>query len=120
VQGAVRAGRSKNESKQDVKAGVNPHAGYFPAIVPGTIRHAGLIRVGTQECPSQGFQPYQILARMQKELTLLRTSMHRHPLSLHRINRVIGPYRIVADKTDFSSRGAHTRSDALSVNHCFV
>ena len=47
VQGAVRADGGKNESEQDVKTGVNPHSGYDRLIVAGTIRHAGLVRVGT-------------------------------------------------------------------------
>jgi hypothetical protein len=52
VQGPVRAGRGKNEPKQDVKAAVNPRAGYLLLIVAGTIRHTGLIRVRAKQSPS--------------------------------------------------------------------
>ena len=119
VQGTVRAEGGKNESEEDVKTAVNPHTGYARLIVTGTIGHAGLVRVSTQESPSYRLQPHQILSRVRKEFTLL-ISMHRNPLSLHQINRVIGPHGIVADDTDFSGLGADLGSDNHSVDHYLI
>src|SRR5215472_16857482 len=119
VQGAVRREGGKTESEQDIKSAVNPRKGYARLIAAGTIRHAGLVRVGTQESPSHRLQPRQILSGVRKEFTLLK-SMHRDPLSLHQINGVIRPHGIVAYDADFSRPGTDPGSDDLSVDHYSV
>ena len=119
VQGAVRADGAKNESQQEVKTTVNPRAGCLLLIVAGAIRHAGLVRVGAKESPSQGLQPHQIPSRMRKEFRFL-PRMHRDPLSLHEINRVVRPHRIVADDTSFPWAGADPGPHDLSVARCSV